>query len=177
LVELVTHRLLLREFSAADQEAVHAYASDADVVRYSDWGPNSPDETAAFLAGTRLEAVAAPRTDYTLAVVERGFGALIGAAHLRMTSREHRRGEVGYVLARAYWGNGYATEAAGALLGFGFDELGLHKVSATCDPDNVASARVLAKLGLRREGYLREHLLIRGYWRDRRLFAAVSPTW
>jgi RimJ/RimL family protein N-acetyltransferase len=59
------------------------------------------------------------------------------------------------------------------MLRFGFDELGLHKISATCDPDNRGSARVLEKIGMRREGVLRDHFLIRGQWRDRLLWAVV----
>jgi [ribosomal protein S5]-alanine N-acetyltransferase len=81
---------------------------------------------------------------------------------------------MGFVLARSRWRNGYATEAAAALLRFGFQNLALHKVSATCDPANGGSARVLAKIGMRPEGHLHDHLHIRGQWRDRLLFAAVS---
>jgi ribosomal-protein-alanine N-acetyltransferase len=69
---------------------------------------------------------------------------------------------MGYVLVRARWGQGYATEAAMANLRFGFDELGLHKIMATCDTENIASARVLGKIGMRVEDNLYQHVLIRG---------------
>jgi [ribosomal protein S5]-alanine N-acetyltransferase len=170
-VETYTPRLYLRAFRRADHAAVHAYASDPLVCRYMDWGPNTIEDTAAFLDAVLFTA----RSDYPLAIVDRTDGELIGAVELRVTSAPSRRGELGYVLARARWGQGYATEAAAAVLAFGFERLGLHKVSATCDPANVASARVLEKIGLIREGYLREHLLIRGEWRDRLLFAALAP--
>jgi GNAT superfamily N-acetyltransferase len=78
------------------------------------------------------------------------------------------------VLARHAWGRGYATEAAAALLAFGFDEAGLHKISATCDPENIGSSRVLQKIGMRQEGRLQDHLLVRGQWRDRLLYAAAQ---
>ncbi|WP_116076569.1 GNAT family N-acetyltransferase [Asanoa ferruginea] len=174
-MELVTSRLLLRELTSPDRDAVHGYASDTDVTRFMDWGPNSAADTAAFLADVLREAAAVPRLAYTLAIVVRASGELVGAVHLAVTSGAHRRGEMGYVLAAAEWGKGYATEAAAAILRFGFDEVGLHKVVATCDPDNVASARVLRKIGMRREGHLRDHLLIRGQWRDRLTFAALAP--
>lgn len=173
-MELVTPRLLLREFRNSDHSAVHAYASDPEVTRYTDWGPNSPEATAAFLAETEHDAAAEPRTEYTLAVVDRVDDVLIGAVHLGLTSQAHRRGDMGYVLARPRWRKGYATEAAAAILWFGFEQAGLHKITATCDPDNVASARVLSKIGMRPEGHLHQHLLIHGQWRDRLLFAAIS---
>jgi RimJ/RimL family protein N-acetyltransferase len=173
-MELGTPRLLLREFRATDHPAVHAYAGDAEVVRYMDWGPNDLDATARFLSEVGRDATAAARTSYGLAVVNRADGALIGCVAVHISSAVHRRGELGYVLARASWGQGFATEAASAVLRFGFDELGLHKVSATCDPDNAGSARVLSKIGMRAEGHLRDHLLIRGQWRDRLLFAALA---
>jgi RimJ/RimL family protein N-acetyltransferase len=79
---------------------------------------------------------------------------------------------LGYVLARPSWGNGYATEAAGALLRYGFDELGLATISATCDPDNTASATVLEKIGMRPDGCLGHSVYAREEWRDRLLFVA-----
>jgi RimJ/RimL family protein N-acetyltransferase len=78
------------------------------------------------------------------------------------------------VLARSRWGHGFATESATAVLQLAFEGLALYKVTATYDPDNVASARVLTKIGMRREGHLHDHLLVRGRWRDRSLFAAVA---
>lgn len=172
---LVTSRLLLREFSESDHDAVHAYAADRGVTRFMDWGPNSPEDTVAFLAEVRREVQVVPRSAYTLGVVVRASGDLVGAVHLGETSRAHRRGEMGYVLAQAHWRKGYATEAAAAMRRFGFDEIGLHRIIATCDPDNVASVHVLRKIGMQYEGCLRQHLLIRGQWRDRLAFAALSP--
>lgn len=174
-MELVTPRLLLREFRNADQPAVHAYASDPEVTRYTDGGPNSPAATAAFLAETERDAAAQPRTEYTLAVTDRVDDVVIGAVHLSLTSQTHQRGDMGYVLGRPRWGQGYATEAATAILRFGFDQVGLHKIAASCDPGNLASARLLSKIGMRPEGHLHHHLLIQGQWRDRLLFAAISP--
>jgi len=101
-MELVTSRLLLREFSGSDHEQVHVYAADPEVSRFMLWGPNRPEETVAFLAGVRAEASAVPRTNYTLAVVVRASGDLVGTVHLGETSAEHRRGELGYVLAQAH---------------------------------------------------------------------------
>ena len=84
---------------------------------------------------------------------------------------------MGYVFRRDAWGNGYATEAAKALAASGFGQLGMHRIYAHCDVDNVASARVLEKAGMQREGLLRQHMLIRGRWRDSYLYAALEDEW
>lgn len=173
-MELSTPRLSLREFHAGDHAAVHAFAGDAEVTRYTDWGPNTPDETAAFLAEVVRDALDEPRTRYGFAVTTRRDGVLIGSVELRVTGERHRRGELGYVLGRPWWGLGYASEASAELLRFGFGELGLHKISAVCDPDNAASARVLTKIGMRREGHLHDELYLRDQWRDRLIYAALS---
>lgn len=174
-VELITTRLRLRDFELRDYQAVHAFAADLAVVRYVDWGPNTPKETHAFLREARASADVSPRRRYALAVVVRSYAEmLIGSIELRVISCEHRRGEIGYVLARESWGHGYATEATHRLLAFGFNELGLHKISATCDPENRASVAVLTKNGMHHEGVLRDHVYLRGRWRDRLLFSVIA---
>ncbi|MFI5937232.1 GNAT family N-acetyltransferase [Actinoplanes sp. NPDC051494] len=171
-MELTTPRLTLRPFRAGDHAAVHAFASDPEIVRWMDWGPNTPEETAIFLGLALQSDVEQPRRAYRFAVV-RG-AVLIGSAELHIESAEHRRATMGYLIAREHWGQGFATEAARALLELGLDRLGLHRVTATCDPENAGSAGVLRKIGMVEEGLLRHHYLIRGRWCDRLLFAAVA---
>lgn len=148
-MELATARLVLRDFTAADFAAVHAYATDAEVVRYMPWGPNTPADTRAFLERAAAGATARPRHAFELAVVEAAKGTVVGGVGLL---GDGVQGMLGYCLARSAWGRGYATEAARALVAFAFAELGLQRVWARCDLENAASLRVLAKAGLRREG-------------------------
>jgi RimJ/RimL family protein N-acetyltransferase len=171
-VHLLSDRLLLREFVPDDFAAVHAFASDPVVVLHTDWGPNDPDDTRAFLTEAITDAAAEPRSRFALGVVRRATGSLVGSAELRVTA--DRRGEIGYVLSRAEWGHGFGTEAAGTLLGLGFRDLGLLKITATCSPRNLASTTVLTRIGMRQEGYLRDHLWIRGQWEDRLLFGVLA---
>jgi RimJ/RimL family protein N-acetyltransferase len=174
-VELMTTRLRLRDFELGDYQAVHAFATDLAVVRYVEWGPNTPEETETFLHEARASADVSPRRRYALAViVQSDAERLIGSIELRVVSCEHRRGEIGYVLARESWGLGYATEATRRLLAFGFNELGSHKISATCDPGNRASVAVLTKNGMHQEGLLREHVYAQGQWRDRLLLSVIG---
>ena len=171
-MELVTERLRIREFVLQDHAAIHRYAGDPEVTRYMDWGPNDLRATDVFLSEAGRSAADYPRTRYALAVVRRDSAELIGSVELQISSDDHGRGVLGYVLTRHHWGNGYATEAAAALLRYGFDELGLRTISATCDPANTASAAVLKKIGMRREGYLHHSVYARKQWRDRLLFVA-----
>ena len=171
---LESERLILREFIDNDFEAVHAYATDLEVLRYMEWGPNSEGETREFLARSQSHASAEPRTGYELAVVEKATDGLLGGIGLHADGTQAM---LGYCFARHAWGKGYATEAARLLVDFGFDSLGIHRVWARCDSENGTSLRVLEKLGMRREGYFKHDCQIRGEWRNTALFAILEDEW
>ncbi len=172
---LRTERLLLRDFEAGDVEDVQAYAADPDTVRYMDWGPNSPEETRAFL-GLRIdEQMIWPRREVSLAVEVASAGRVIGAIRLGLDN--HGGGDFGYSYGSPWWGRGYASEAALALATAAFDTLGLHRLWATCDARNTGSIRVLEKLGLRREGTLRSNQNAKDGWRDTHLYAILDDEW
>jgi RimJ/RimL family protein N-acetyltransferase len=173
-VPLQTPRLLLRDFVKDDWRAVHSYAADPEVVRYMEWGPNSDAETRNYVELVIASQKNQPRLDYDLALTLRAVNRLIGACGLHISNPHNREGWIGYVLNRECWGQGLATEAARALLIFGFTQFGLHRIFATCSPHNAASARVLEKIGMRREGHLREHKWHRGTWRDSFLYAILE---
>jgi [ribosomal protein S5]-alanine N-acetyltransferase len=174
---LETPRLLLREFEQASWLAVQQYAADPEVVRYLTWGPNTEEETRTFLARTLAAQQSQPRLDFELAVILKGERRLIGGCRLHLSSLPHRQATLGYGLERAAWRQGYATEAALAMLAFGFEQVGLHRIFAICDPANTGSARVLEKIGMHYEGHLREHLWVKGHWRDSLLYAILEQEW
>lgn len=171
---LETADLALREFVPSDWEAVHAYAQDPDVVRYELWGPNTEVQTIAFVNEAIRGRAEDPRRSFELAITLKSTGQLIGGAGLRIRNATHREADIGYALHKAHWGQGLGTQAARGLVRFGFERLGLHRIWATCHCENVASAKVLARAGLRQEGTLRAHRLQRGAWRDSLLFAIVE---
>lgn len=172
-----TERLLLREFRAEDEPDIHAYASDPEVVRLMIWGPNSPEMTKTYLAGELKAQEQWPRPDVGLAIELKSARCVIGSINLRMKDEKNRTADIGYVLARAYWGQGYMVEAARAVLDAAFRELGLHRVWATCDPRNRASYRVMEKLGMRREAHFRKDVMEKGEWRDSYLYAILAEEW
>jgi len=138
------------------------------------WGPNTEEETTGFIQRVLAAQNEQPRRDYTLAVVVRNEDKLIGGCTINVSNPDNREGWIGYCLNRGFWGKGYATEAANALVDFGFDRLNLHRIFATCDPANVASAHVLEKVGMKREGRIREHAWTKGRWRDSLLYAILE---
>lgn len=168
----------LREIEERDVPLIHDYASDPEVTRYMTWGPNaSLDQTASFARGQIAAARVEPRDAFELVVARASDDELVGRVRLTIESRVHRRADIGYVLRRSCWGNGYGTEAARMIVDFGFRRLSLHRIEATCAPENVASVRVLEKIGMRREGHFRQHILSHGVWRDSLLYAILADQW
>jgi ribosomal-protein-alanine N-acetyltransferase len=155
---LLTKRLLLRPLSLADASAVATHAGDRRVARYLLAVPSPyPTSLAARWISTRIAWWSAGR-GVTFAVTRLATpGGLIGTVSLRRFMRD-RRAELGYWLAADTWGKGFATEAAGALVGFGFRELALSRIYAQVLEGNYASCRVLEKLGMLAEGRRRRHV-------------------
>jgi RimJ/RimL family protein N-acetyltransferase len=175
LLPLQTERLILRDFEEDDWAAVHVYATDPEVVRFMPWGPNEEATTKSYIASVLAGRRASPRRSFELAVTRRADGRLIGGCGFHASDLHNREGWIGYVFRRDSWGQGYATEAARALLALGFDQFQLHRIFATCDPRNHGSAHVLEKIGMQREGHLRENKWLKGSWRDSFLYAILEP--
>lgn len=169
-----TTDLTLREFVPDDWGAVHAYAQDPEVVRYELWGPNDEEQTLAFIGSAIRAQAEVPRRAFELAVTLRTTGELIGGAGLRIRDTTHREADIGYALHRSHWRKGLGTQVARGFVRFGFERLGLHRIWATCHCENVASAKVLARAGMRQEGRLRAHRFQRGAWQDSLLFAILE---
>jgi len=165
---LIGARVLLRPFRFDDVSAVLAYASDREVTRHLEWDAYDDRPTAeAFIRSTRSGGA----VWFARAIVLRETDHVIGGVDLRIVAPRDRRAEIGYGLARAYWGQGYATEAAGLILRFGFEALGLVRIEALCSIDNERSARTLERLGMRREGRLAQYRFKKGSQRDHYLYA------
>jgi ribosomal-protein-alanine N-acetyltransferase len=178
MTTLQSSRLILRDIQQDDWKAVHSYSRLDEVVRYQPWGPNSEEESQQFVFVAVEASRASPRTVYHLAVIEISTDHVIGTASLKIRT-EHSRsdGEIGYVLHPDVWKRGYATEAARLLLRFGFEDLRLLQIMATCDPRNVASSRVLEKIGMRYARRDLKAMLIRDGWRDSDVYILDRPGW
>ncbi|KSU62720.1 acetyltransferase [[Bacillus] enclensis] len=167
-----TGRLIFRELVESDWRMIHDYASQEVVCRYQPWGPNTVEETKTFVSEVLTDHKKNPRTRFMFAVVSKEDDRLIGAVELKIG--DFQNGEIGYIIHPDYWGRGIATEAAKQVVNIGFEHFRLHRIQATCDPNNIASSKVLEKIGMRKEGILRENLLIKSGWRDSAVYSVLE---
>lgn len=172
---LRTERLFLRAFSLADSPRVRELAGERDVADTTLNLPHPYEEGIAeeWIGG--LAPAWEARERLTLAITTESDG-LVGAAGLRLVL-DHRRAELGYWIGKPYWDRGFATEASRAILGYGFDQLDLHRIVARHFPRNPASGRVMRKLGMAHEGRLREHVVRWGRFEDLECYAILQPEW
>jgi ribosomal-protein-alanine N-acetyltransferase len=166
-----TQRLRIRPFQPNDWQAVYDYTSDPAVMMYIPEGPFTLEQAKAFVSDNMGEQA------HFVAVLLNTDDLLVGHMefHPWFASQTY---EIGWVFNRAYHGYGYATEAAMALLQYGFETLHLHRIIATCQPENVASCRVMEKLGMRREAHFRKCIrLPDNRWWDEYFYALLEEEW
>ena len=171
LPPIATERLLIRQFEPDDWRQVLKYTSDPAVMAYMPEGVLTADMARAFVAENCTEEAEA------YAIVRREEIDIIGHVvfHPWFAPLTY---EIGWVITRTCQGRGYATEAAMALLKYGFETLGLHRVIATCQPENIPSYRVMERLGMRREGFFRKCVYKgEGRWWDEYFYALLEDEW
>jgi len=171
-----TARLVLRPLTLADAPDVYAYARDPEVAAFTSWQPHASVADAETYIQFELARYAAGKVA-SWALEDRASGRVIGGAGYVQESAANRRAEIGYVLARAAWGQGLMPEAVEAVLAHAFVTLGLHRVEAYCKVENLASARVMAKCGMQPEGVLRAYVWKDGRPRDVLMHSILAPAW
>jgi RimJ/RimL family protein N-acetyltransferase len=175
---LETDRLLLRPFAPSDHEAMLAIFSRPDVVELLYHGPLDEDEVRERLSvKTTQRSIEGPGDILRLAVLLKANGRVIGDVLLNWMENEHRQGEIGFVLHPDHQGKGYTTEAAGVLLQVAFEVLGLHRVSGRTEIRNLASTRVMEKLGMRREAHFVENEFVKDEWQSEVVYAILDREW
>jgi ribosomal-protein-alanine N-acetyltransferase len=174
--ELRTPRLLLRRFRVEDADDVFAYARDEEMTRFVYWQPHdSVQDSREFLQRT-LQGYA-DGLPPVWAIEHLADGTVIGSCAYHEVSIMNLRGEIGYALARKYWGLGIMTEAVRAALDYGFRVVSLNRIEARCDVDNTASWRVMEKVGMKFEGVLRQNIILHGEARDVRMYGILREEW
>jgi [ribosomal protein S5]-alanine N-acetyltransferase len=168
---LETDRLILRELKPGDMEAVFRYFSDPEVTRYLNAGPYKRVEQAGEMIDF-LRSMFQNRTGFRWGITlkKEGGDRVIGTCGYHAWVNSQFRAEMGYELAREYWGQGIMREAIQELLTFGFTQMALNRVDAHVLPGNRASARFLEKLGFEQESFLREYESVHGKFQDILLF-------
>ena len=170
---LPTERLILRKITMEDRDAVFSWAKDPVVSQYGSWSAHrTAHDTETFIESCLKQYDVEGLGPWVIQLRENN--EVIGTCGFGYLDKLDRRGGIGYFLAQSHWGRGYATEAARAVLRFGFGALALNRIEARCMPVNAASERVMQKLGMKFEGLLRQDMFKDGQFHDVKLYARIA---
>ncbi len=173
-----TDRLLLRPYRMDDLDDLVAIRSRPDVVRYVYWEPKNREEIAAGLVRrSRMHTLEREGDGLVLAAELRETGTVIGDVSLQWISERHNNAEIGFVFHPDYHGKGYASEAAREVLRLGFEGVGFHRIEGRCDARNRASARLMERLGMRREAHMVENEWFKDEWSSELVYAMLDREW
>lgn len=169
-MNIITERLEIRKFIDEDWKAVYEYTSDCNVMKYIPEGVFSEQDAKEFvIENSREDAKYFP-------VLLKKERTLIGHIVFHQYFGDHTY-EIGWVLNPAYQNQGYASEAAYAVLQYGFEKMKLHRMIATCQPENIPSYRVMEKIGMRREGLFKKCIPKGDEWWDEYYYAILEEDW
>ncbi|QVY62651.1 GNAT family N-acetyltransferase [Cytobacillus gottheilii] len=169
-MNIKTSRLLIRHFDLKDWQAVYEYTSDRQVMKYIPEGVFTEEDVKAFIN----KNTAAEAKYFPVVLIEKDL--LIGHMVFHQYFGEHTY-EIGWVFNPKYYSKGYASEAAKALLDYGFGKMKLHRIIATCQPENIASYRIMEKIGMRREGHFKKCIPNGSEWWDEYYYAVLAEEW
>lgn len=171
-----TPRLILRKLSLEDSADLFAYARDSTMTRYTTWAAHqNVDDARAFLTEVLNKYDHGQPADF--GIVLQSTGRLIGTCGIVNFNDAHERGELGYALGAEYWGRGYMTEAADAVVDAAFRSLPMARLQSCCHVENVGSYRVMEKLGMSFEGILRRYIKAGGRHHDVRFYSLLREEW
>lgn len=172
LPSIETERLLLRKITLNDASDMFEYASNPEVSQYTMWSTHtSIEDTKYFLQS--LTKMYKRRELVDWGIVHKAEKKFIGTCGFVEWSMTHSRAEIGYALSRRYWGEGYMSEAVNAVIEFGFREMSLNRIMGRCEVNNIASARVMEKVGMQMEGILRQHLFVKDRYWDLKIYSIL----
>jgi RimJ/RimL family protein N-acetyltransferase len=176
-LRLTTPRLILRPFTTNDLAPFMAYRNDPLVARYQGWDGITREQAQAFIEAQQEARPGVPGQWLQIAIERRDTGVLIGDCALKVAADDVRQAELGYTLARAQQGHGFASEAVRCVLDYAFGTLDLHRLIALTDCRNASSIALLERLGWRREGHFRQNVWFKGAWGDEYLYALLQDEW
>ncbi len=174
--DIRTQRLTLRALDTRDARRIFEYRSCPSVSRFQSWGTDSPRSVELYILGLATVEPGTPGPWYQIGI-SLSPTELIGDCGFRVLENEPRQAEIGIALAPEFQGHGYATEAVRALLDYLFQKLGKHRVFGSADPSNLASIRLLQRLGMREEAHFVKNLWFKDEWVDEMIFAILASEW
>jgi RimJ/RimL family protein N-acetyltransferase len=172
-----TERLRLRRFQASDLPTLIAYRNDPQVARFQSWQLTEENDLRAAIEHWASIDPDMPGSGFQLAVELRETTTHIGDCFFKRLDYDDRQAEIGYTLALEHQGYGFGTEMVLALIEYAFVSLGLHRVIALTDCENMRSAALMERVGMRREGHFRQSFFNKGSWRDEYQYALLHSEW
>lgn len=174
-MNLETNRLIIRDFNNTDWDALHRLYMMLETVKYNPSGyPENEEASKKLVAEWSAQSGQAVREKYSAAIITKEDFQFVGVVSLDLGNRKYRKAEIWYKLLPAYWGQGLATEAVKAMLAFGFEQLLLHRIECGCSIHNIASFKIMEKVGMTREGIKRKVLPLDGEWHDAYLYSILE---
>lgn len=172
-----TNRLILRKFREKDVEDVYEYASNENVTKYLPWKKHKNLKVTTDYINLVLSNYLQGQLPAPWAIVFREIDKVIGTIEFVKIDSTNNFSEIGYVLSEDYWGRGITVEAVLAILRIGFNDLKFNRIQARCLEDNVQSSKVMNKIGMSYEGILRKHSLVKGDYKDIRMYSILRDEW
>ena len=176
-MRITTQRLLLREFEKGDVGAILAYHSQPLYLQFFPWTERTREDVDLFVGRLVAWRSMQPRSKFHLAMVLESENRVIGNCGIRLDTPDSAEGELGCEVNPDSWGRGYATEALRAMLTFGFRELRLRRIWATCVTENIAAQRLVEKLGLKKEQHISRHRWMKERWWDTLVYGIHHQEW
>ncbi len=175
IMTLQTERLLFKKVSIEDLNDIHELHSLPEVDRFNTLGiPETIHSTEKIITEWLNGQSSNPQTSYTFCLSLLNTKQFIGLIGLKIGKQNYKTAEIWYKIHLNYWNKGYATEALTKLIDFAFNDLHLHRIEAGCAVENIASIKVLEKVGMTKEGMKRKILPIRGEWKDNYFYAILE---
>jgi [ribosomal protein S5]-alanine N-acetyltransferase len=172
LPAIETERLLLRKITLSDASDMFEYGCDPAVSKYTTWSTHTSIEDTKYFIKTLLKMYK-KRELVDWGIVHKAENKFIGTCGYVAWSMTNSRAEMGYALGSKYWNQGYMSEAVNAMMEFGFREMQLNRIEGKCKADNIASARVMEKVGMKLEGILRQQIFVKGEYWDLKMYSIL----
>lgn len=173
LPKIETENLLLRKLKLEDEHDIFEYAQDSEVTKYVMWEPHFSSVESLYFIQIVIGQYNQNQPS-SWGIEHKKDKKLIGTIGFTNWAKEHKRAEIGFVISRNYWNKGYATEALKRIIKFGFIEMQLNRIEARCEVSNVASSKVLDKVGMKCEGILRNQMFVKEKFRDYKIYSILK---
>jgi RimJ/RimL family protein N-acetyltransferase len=172
-----TDRLTLRPLKLEDAKEIFDYRSDAISNQYQGWTPTNIEEVNDFIKNKVSSAIDIPDTWFQFVIIKKDTGRVIGDLGVHFIDEEKNQAELGCTINKQYHGQGFAKEAMAEVIGYLFNHLNKHRISASVDPRNIGSVKLMESLEFRKEAHFRESLYLNGEWVDDVIYGLLQSEW